>query len=80
MAPVEAAADTYVTNIVKMNKLSAAFNYRFLCLIHPEVGNRADYQLFRDTVKAGLTRKQVPFLDLDERGTIQTTCFWTWCT
>lgn len=68
--PVEAAADTYVTNIVKMNKLSAAFNYRFLCLIQPEVGNRADYQLFRDTVKAGLTRKQVPFLDLDERGTI----------
>ena len=34
--PVEAAAETYVTNIVKMNKLSASFKYKFLCVIQPK--------------------------------------------
>lgn len=68
--PVEAAAETYVANIVKMNKLSAAFKYRFLCMIQPEVGSHADYRLFRDTVKAGLKHHEVPFLDLEETDVI----------
>ncbi|WP_447600571.1 SGNH/GDSL hydrolase family protein [Nitrospira sp. Nam80] len=68
--PVEAAAETYVANIVKMNKLAAAFHYRFLCMIQPEVGSHADYQLFRDTVKAAFKRHEVPFVDLQEMGII----------
>jgi hypothetical protein len=67
---VEAAAETYVANIVKMDKLSAAFKYRFLCMIQPEVGSHADYRLFRDTVKAGLKHHEVPFLDLEETDVI----------
>lgn len=44
--PLEAAAETYVTNIVKMNKLSAGFKYNFLCVIQPEVGSHEAYRRF----------------------------------
>jgi lysophospholipase L1-like esterase len=64
--PLEAAAETYVTNIVKMNRLSAAFRYKFLCVIQPVIGSHKEYRLFRDIVKAGLSRKQVRVLDLEE--------------
>ena len=64
--PVEAAAETYVTNIVKMNKLSASFKYKFLCVIQPEVGSQEAYRRFRDIAKSGLSKNQVQFLDLEE--------------
>lgn len=73
--PLEAAAEMYAANIIKMSKLSAAFKYTFLCVIQPEVGNQADYRLFRDIVKAGLWKNQVPFLDLGETEQIKDDMF-----
>jgi lysophospholipase L1-like esterase len=44
-------------------------------MIQPEVGSHADYQLFRDTVKAALKRREVPFVDLQEMGIITDNMF-----
>jgi lysophospholipase L1-like esterase len=64
--PLEAAADTYVSNIVKMNRLSDAFNYKFLCVIQPAAGRLEDYRRFRGLVKSGLSKNHVRYLDLEE--------------
>ncbi len=73
--PLEAAAETYARNIVKMNRLSAAFGYKFLCVIQPVVGPQADYARFRDIVKAGLSKEHVRVLDLEETGQITDVMF-----
>ena len=64
--PLEAAANTYIANIVKMKRLASAFKYNFLCIIQPVIGSPEEYRFFRDMVKAGLDRNQVRFLDLEE--------------
>jgi lysophospholipase L1-like esterase len=60
------ASAVYATNITKMHKLSAAFNYKFLCVLQPDRDRNQQYRAFRETAKMHLQRAGIGALDLNE--------------
>jgi lysophospholipase L1-like esterase len=65
------ASAVYATNMTKMQRLSEAFNYKFLCVLQPDRDRQQQYRVFRETAKMQLTQAGIVALDvneLDEQG------------
>jgi lysophospholipase L1-like esterase len=60
------ASAVYAANITKMQRLSAAFHYKFLCILQPDRDRDPRYRTFRDTAKLQLQQAGVVALDLNE--------------
>ncbi len=64
---IELAAHHYVHNLTKMQKIGAAFHYRFLVAMQPDVDHSSDYRTFRETSELALKRGGIRVLDLGAR-------------
>ena len=64
---IELAAHHYVDNLTKMQKIGAAFHYRFLVAMQPDVDHSSDYRTFRETSELALRRRGIRVLDLGAR-------------
>ena len=60
------ASAVYATNITKMQRLSEAFNYKFLCILQPDRDRKQQYRAFRETAKMHLQQAGIVALDLNE--------------
>jgi lysophospholipase L1-like esterase len=60
------ASVVYATNITKMQRLSGAFNYKFLCVLQPDRDRKQQYRAFRETAKMHLQQSGIVALDLNE--------------
>jgi lysophospholipase L1-like esterase len=60
------ASAVYATNITKMQRLSEAFNYKFLCVLQPDRDRTQQYRAFRETAKRHLQQAGIVTLDLNE--------------
>ena len=60
------ASAVYATNITKMQRLSEAFNYQFLCVLQPDRDRKQQYRTFRETAKMHLQQVGIVALDLNE--------------
>jgi len=60
------ASAVYATNITKMQRLSEAFNYKFLCVLQPDRDRSQQYRVFREMVKIRLKQAGIVALDLNE--------------
>ena len=63
---LEVASAVYATNMTKMQRLSAAFHYKFLCVLQPDRDRQQKYRAFRETAKMHLQQAGVVALDLNE--------------
>jgi lysophospholipase L1-like esterase len=62
------ASAVYATNVTKMQRLSEAFNYKFLCVLQPDRDRNPQYRAFRETAKMHLQQAGIVALDLNELG------------
>jgi lysophospholipase L1-like esterase len=60
------ASAVYATNITKMQRLSEAFNYKFLCVLQPDRDRKQQYRAFREAAKMHLQQAGIEALDLNE--------------
>src|SRR5262245_7643742 len=52
--------------MTKMQRLAAAFNYTFLCVLQPDRDHLPQYRTFRDLAKRHLAQAGIVTLDLNE--------------
>jgi lysophospholipase L1-like esterase len=60
------ASAVYATNVTKMQRLSEAFNYTFLCVLQPDRDRQPQYRAFREMAKMQLQQAGIVALDLNE--------------
>ena len=63
---LEVASAVYATNMTKMQRLSEAFHYKFLCVLQPDRDRQQQYRAFRETAKMHLQQAGIVALDLNE--------------
>lgn len=63
---LNASAEVYAKNIIKMHKMATAFQYNFLCVLQPDRDRDDEYRSFRDLAKAYFLREGLKYLDLSE--------------
>jgi hypothetical protein len=60
------ASAVYATNMTKMQRLSEAFHYKFLCVLQPDRDREQQYRDFREMAKMHLQQAGIVALDLNE--------------
>jgi lysophospholipase L1-like esterase len=60
------ASAVYATNMTKMQRLSEAFHYKFLCVLQPARDREQQFRAFREMAKMQLQRAGIVALDLNE--------------
>jgi lysophospholipase L1-like esterase len=60
------ASAVYATNMTKIQRLSEAFHYKFLCVLQPDRDRTQQYRAFREMAKMQLQQAGIVALDLNE--------------